>query len=400
MSTSKKAWTVLAAAFLAGVAVTMNQFKVPPLLPTLMTDLHADMVTGGWFMSVFSVAAVLLSIPAAFLLHRLGPKPTGLIALACVALGSSLGALATNATALLLSRIVEGISVSLIAVVAPSLISLWFEPRERGLPMGIWAAWVPVGSVLMFNVAHPLQAAFGWQGVWWFGTVLALAALVIFALLAAVPRRPSQETEPPLPTSALGRGLLDPAGWLLALTFGAFAFSVLSYNTWAPAFLTEVLHVETARANFETSLIFLAGIPANVVAGGIINRLASRQRYRLLSAVLVVTGVLSFWAFRLGTVGVVVPYMLILGFVSNFIPTSLFTLAPETAARPAFVGLILAALNVGSNLGVLVGPPIIGAIVSDGNWAPASTAMAAMMAVGVLASLMAGGFARKRRETA
>jgi hypothetical protein len=38
---------------------------------------------------------------------------------------------------------------------------MWFDPQERGLPMGMWAAWVPVGNVIMLNAAHPLLLSFG-----------------------------------------------------------------------------------------------------------------------------------------------------------------------------------------------------------------------------------------------
>ena len=57
----------------------------------------------------------------------------------------------------------EGVGGGLIAVAAPAAISAWFVPWERGLPMGIWTTWVPIGNVLMFNAAHPLLESFGWQ---------------------------------------------------------------------------------------------------------------------------------------------------------------------------------------------------------------------------------------------
>ena len=82
---------------------------------------------------------------------------------------------------LLVGRVVEGVSIGLISVVAPTAISQWFEPRERGMPLGLWATWVPVGNVIMFNVAHPLLNTFGWRAVWWFGALLCLVALVVSA---------------------------------------------------------------------------------------------------------------------------------------------------------------------------------------------------------------------------
>jgi MFS family permease len=127
----------MATTFLAGVVVATNRFKVPPLMSDLMADLQVDMVTGGWFMSVASLAFVFLSIPSAYLLARLGLKVTGLIALGCTIAGTVVGALATNAATMLLGRTVEGIGGGLLGIVAPAAISAWFEPQERGLPMGV-----------------------------------------------------------------------------------------------------------------------------------------------------------------------------------------------------------------------------------------------------------------------
>ncbi|MFY9140544.1 MAG: MFS transporter, partial [Thermacetogeniaceae bacterium] len=147
----RKAWAVMWVVYLAGVAIALNQFKVPPVMQALLDSLQVDMATGGWLMSVFSVAGVIFALPAAFLLGRVGPKASGLVALGCTIIGSIIGAFAQGAGILLFGRIIEGIGLALIAVVAPAVISMWFEPQERGLPMGIWSTWVPVATFVMFN---------------------------------------------------------------------------------------------------------------------------------------------------------------------------------------------------------------------------------------------------------
>jgi predicted MFS family arabinose efflux permease len=384
MPHKRTAWTVLLVAFLAGVAVTVNQFKVPPALPTLLPVLGLDMAAGGWLMSVFSVAGIFLSIPVALALNRVGLKPSGVAALCCVAAGSILGGLAGDATTMLLGRLIEGIGVSIIAVVSPALINLWFEPHERGLPMGIWAAWVPVGSVIMLNVAPVLEGALGWRAIWWFGTLFAVAALVLFGWLAAVPRHAAQPRNP-LPAGTL-TAAASPGSWLLALVFGAFAFGQLAYSTWAPSFLADTLSIDAAKASFYTSLLFLAGIAANVSAGWIMNHIPHRPAVPAVA--LALTGTLFWWGFRLDSVGIVIPYMLALGFFSNIIPTAVFTLAPETAKSPDSIGLAMAAINVVSNLSVLVGPPLLGAVVAGGRWMEGSTLLMAASLLGVLAALL------------
>ena len=385
MKTTRRAWVVATATFLASIAASINAFKVPPVLPVLMAELDVDMVTGGWFMSVSSLAGIVLAIPAAMVLARLGPRTTGLVALGCTCAGSVMGALARDATLLLAGRTIEGISMVLLAILAPTVVAMWFEPRERGLPIGIWAALVPVGNVIAFNTVHPIVASFGWRTVWWFGAALALGALIVFGLVVTAP--PGAQQASRVPRGAYGRMLRNRTTWLLALTFGAFAFSMIAYNTWAPAYLTETLQIDGAAASFYASLMFLAAIPANVIAGWLLNRI--RKRYLLLPTSFLITCILLFWSFRLGSASVVAPYMILLGFASNFVPASTFTFAPETMPGIGFAGLALAIVTMGSSTGSLAGPPVLGAILSTGNWTLGSTCLVIASGVGTLASWLA-----------
>jgi predicted MFS family arabinose efflux permease len=379
----RQAWAVAAAVIIAGVVIAANRFKVPPILPVLMDELQVDMVVGGWLTSGSSVAGIILAIPVAFLLARIGLKATGLVSLGCAIAGAVIGALAPNAPVMLLGRMIEGVSVSLIVVMAPTAISLWFAPRDRGMPMGIWSAWVPIGNVVIFNAAHPLMNALGWRSLWWFGAVLAAAAFVLVALVVASPPEDGAgKKRASAPPGELGRMLLNPTTWLLAFTFAAFGFALLAYNTWAPTYLIETLQVEPGRASFYASLMYLAAIPSNILAGWVMDRM--KDRYSLLPVAFLITTVLFFWTFRLGSVRVVVPYMIVLGFASNFIPTATFTLAPETMPRVEYAGLALGMVMAGTNVGGVSGPPALGAILSAGNWPVGGTCFFAVMALGTL----------------
>ena len=371
------------AVFVASVAITANRFKVPPVLPTLMVDLEVGMVTGGWLMSVYSLAGIILAIPSALLLARLGLRIAGFVAMGCAFVGAIVGALAANATVMLLGRTIEGVSFSLMAIMAPTAISMWFRPQNRGLPMGIWAAGVPVGNVIMFNIAYPLMSSHGWQTVWWFGAVLALGGLVLVVLVATSPtERKSRADNSPVPKGSVSQDLLNPSSWLLGLAFGAFGFSLMGYTTWLPAFLTDILQVEASVASSYASIFFLIAIPANITAGWILSH--TQHRFRLLPMIFLITGFLFFWSFRLGSVQMAVPYMIVLGFASNFIPAAMFTLAPETAMSVDGAGLAVAILMVGSNVGPLVGPPTLGAILSTGNWFAGSICLATTMGIGTV----------------
>ena len=160
------AWVILTVVLLASVAGSLNQFKPPPLIPVLTDAFRIDLGQAGLLMSGFALAGLVLALPAGVILQRLGPKLAGSIALAFLVIGSSWGALSTSAASLVASRVIEGVGFGLIAVVGPAAVALWFPLEKRGVPMGIWATWVPVGSVVMLNLAPAVETAWNWQAVW------------------------------------------------------------------------------------------------------------------------------------------------------------------------------------------------------------------------------------------
>lgn len=382
MTDKQKAWAVMMVTFLAGIITAINSFKVPPLIQVLMNELHVSMMTGGWLMSVSAATSLILVIPAAFLVTRLGPKIAGLIALGCTIAGSVIGALAPHAAVMLLGRVIEGISLGLLSVTAPTVISMWFEPKELGLPMGLWTAWVPIGNVIMFNIAHPLLTSFGWRAIWWLGALLAFLAFVLFGLVVTVPPQPARREQKP--AGSVGMRLFNPLSWCLALAFATLSFSLIGYNSWAPTFLSAALHIEAASASFYASLMFLAAIPANVIAGWILGHL--KNRYALLPASFLFMSLLLFWGFRLTRVSMVSPYMIALGFISNFIPPAALAFAPETMPGPELAGLAVAILTVGANTGSLTGPPVLGAIFSQNYWPAGSTSLTIVAGIGTIIS--------------
>jgi MFS family permease len=356
-------------------------------MQVLLQDLHMDMTTGGWLMSAFAVAGIVLGIPAAFILIRLGPKLAGLIALGCTILGSIIGALATGSTVLLSGRVIEGIGLGLITVIAPTVISMWFPPEKRGLPMGIWASWVPVGSFIMYNLAGPLLRSFGWQSIWWCGALFALIAFVIYAVVVSAP--PATDTvqeQAPASKGTFGKLLFNPNSWILALVFATFNFAFLAYATWAPTYFNESLSVDLVTASFYASLMSLAVIPATIIAGWVLDH--TRKRYLVLTAALAISGLLFVLSFQLNSANAIVPFMLVLGLVGGFIPTATFTLAPETMPDPRFIGLALGIVSVGQNLGMFFGPPIVGSAIAGGNWAAGILPLLISLAIGVVASIV------------
>lgn len=157
----RAAWLILAVLLLFSIAAPLNQFKVPPIMPVLMDALGITVSGAGLLMSVYAVTGLIVVLPAGLIFQRAGFRVTGLIAGGSIVIGAVLGALSQSMTGLLVSRVIEGIGTSFMAVLAPAIIGQWFPDEKRGTAMGIWSAWVPVGTVAMLITAPALVVGSG-----------------------------------------------------------------------------------------------------------------------------------------------------------------------------------------------------------------------------------------------
>lgn len=364
----KKAWAVMIAAFFGSIVVAANQFKIPPTMDLLLDQFQVDMAVGGWLMSIFAVSGIILALPAAVILEKIGPKKSGLIALGCTMLGSIIGALAPNAQVLLASRCIEGIGLGLIAVVTPAVISMWFPPEKRGLPIGIWSTFIPIGCFIIYNTADWIIPLWGWQGVWWLGAVLAAIAFVFYGLIVSAPSQsheiPSNEVKKIKMTDAFKSRAL----WVLVLAYTAWTFSMQGIYTWMPPYLSQVLAFDIGKANFYSSLVLMATIPSCIISGWLLDKVQKNRKKLIPLAALILLIGLSFKTFRLESSDPVLAFLVVFGFIAGFMPASVFALAPETVDSIELVGIAMGLVNLGQNIGMSFGPPISGYIIGNNSW--------------------------------
>lgn len=380
------AWVILLVVYLASVAAPLNQFKVPPVMPVIMEAFGMSIANAGMLMSVFAITGFLLALPAGIIVQRFGLKTMGLVAVGCMVIGSVIGAFATTASLLLFSRVVEGIGMGLIAVVAPASIATWFPPDKQGVPMGIWATWVPVGSVLMFLLAPMMVESYGLQSIWWFGAGFALLAFVLYAILMKMPPMAGKPGggpggEPP----SLGKALSNRSIWLLGLEFACFNMALLAVNTFYPTFLTAEQGFSMAAASSTTSLIMVVTIFSAPLAGVLSDKIGSRRM--LFSWPFILVAVMMIFPFSI-TGAVITIWMIALGIISGAIPTATFAAAPEIMGKPEMAGMGMAVVTLGQNLGMVAGPMLFGALIESSGWVTAGYSMIPVLLVGLVAGLL------------
>jgi MFS family permease len=384
------AWVVLWVALLAGVTAPLNQFKAPPVMPVLMDTFHFDLTTASLLMSIFAITGLILALPAGIILQKLGVKTSGLIALGSLTLGSLLGAAAPNGNFLLASRLIEGIGMGLIAVVSPAAIAMWFPPEKRSLPMGIWATWVPLGSLLIYVSAPVLAARSGWQAVWWVCTVFSGMAMCLYGWLMRMPGGDKIRTTEMV--AGFGK-MLRPylkqlAGkreiWLLALSFGCYNLVVTGViATFFPTFLKSMRGYDLASASFITSVKMLVVVFAAPAAGWILDRTGKRKKIFLITYLVLII----YMAFPFTLTGwMITGLMVLLGIIAGIIATITFSTVPEIMGSSQLAGMGMGIILFGQTCGQLVGPLIFSRIVESSGWTAAGMWMMPVLAVGMAAA--------------
>jgi MFS family permease len=386
-------WLVTAALFVGAISVSINQYKVPPVMPVLMRVFGLDLTMANLLMSIFSLSAFLLAIPAGIIVHRIGPKRSGLVAVGAVIVGAGLGALSSGAAALLASRTVEGLSFVFMMVAGPAIISLWFSAKERGAPMGFFATWVPVGSVVILNAAPALESAFGWQAVWWFGCVCGVFGFLVFWTLVRLPTavhtassNPGRQSGPQESgerlMSSVGRALANRNVWLLGLLFFCFTMVFPGFINNMPTYLNLVHGYSLGQAALMVSLSSLATVVGCPAIGVLSDRIGSRKK--VYTTALLIVSVLWLLPYHLTGAGIAL-FLVVFGLVAGALPTMIFAALPEVMERPELAGIGMGGVVTLQNLGLLLGPVIFGRIVQvSGNWAMAGYAMIPMTLLAVV----------------
>ena len=390
-NTAAAAWLVLAVLLAFSIAAPLNQFKVPPIMPLLMESLGFSVSGAGLLMSVYAVTGLILALPAGLIYQKAGYRATGILAGGSILLGSALGALSSGTGMLLASRVIEGIGTSFMAVLAPAIIAQWFSERQRGTAMGIWAAWVPVGTAAMLLVAPSLAQSSDWRAVWWLGAAYALAATLLYlAFVRPAPRAEMESdavsAEEPAPVVTSAQVMRNRDIWLLAAAFGAFNAAVIGLSTYLPTFLTSQRGLPLTQAALLSSIVTLITIVSAPAGGVLSDRIGSRKRPFLVGFILSI--VLLPLVGAVNITGLIV-LVIVQGLVLGLIPTNIFAAAVEAAGDERQGGAAMAVIMVGQNAGMLIGPIIVGALAESVGWPAAFASLAVMSALGLLAGWLA-----------
>ena len=391
-------WGVVALVILAGVVSAGHAGKAPPALPDIRAEFTIGLVLGGLVISIFSITGFFLAPLAGSIGDRLGPRKIVLAGLGLTALGSIAGAFAGGETFLLVSRIIEGLGYTAIAVSAPAVIARAASGHDRRLALGIWGAYMPAGAALMMVLAPLMLSRVGWRGLWLLAGLLSLIWWLATARgtrVIAGQGAAAKHSSPPFWRhlgGSLGRVLGCPGPWLLALTFASYTMAFVPVFSWLPTFLIEQRGLGIGLAATLTALMVGVNAPGNILAGWLLRHGAAH--WALVAIAGLVMGVCA-WLFMSSTLGDGARYGLVVvfSFVGGLLPAAVLSAAPIFAPSADEIGTTNGMLVQGANTGLFVAPPLAGAIVAahGGDWDSLRSYMAIAAGAMLLFALLIRG---------
>ncbi len=365
-----------------------------PAIPLIANELGAGNAAVGAMISVFALMRLLVSVPVGRIGNIVGERKMMLWGIAILAITSVLAGLVQAAWQLIVFRGLSGIGSAMYTVAAMSVLLRAAPSDTRGRAVSLFMGAFNVGLVAGPALGGALSMFLAPRTLFFvYGVMMVVSGAVAWRLL----------THSQVGVGARAQNKIDPVGLIEACRSSVFRAAVManfslgwiSYGMRAsimPLFLLNVLNEGPEWIGISLALGSLAQVIA-LPATGRFTDTVGRRLPLIIGACLLLAGLagLILWPG-------LTSYLLCLGGIG--VGTAFCTTASSAAVGDVTRGrggTVIAVYQMGSDLGMVVGPLIAGAIADSVSF---SAGISASAAVGVIALILALQMPRRTLEDA
>jgi MFS family permease len=291
---------------------------------------------------------------------------------------------------LLLFRILLGVGESIYLPGGTKIVSLLFQPKERGLPSGLFDFGTRTGLVLEGILVPWLLVHLGWRRTF---LLLGFTALLWIApwfrvfprrLVANAAREPGHFAWRSVVRRLLNRNLLG-----ICLGFFCFDYYWYVLVTWLPDYLVTIRRLSIVQAGFYASLAFFTFGIAEPIGGWIADTLIRHGWNETATRKGIVTvafgsGVFLIAAMRAGHTDTAIAFLIaacLVGLATGNLLTILQSCAPAED-----VGIWTGAENFAGNIAGIIAPLVVGFLIASyGSYVRGFEIASLILFAGVLA---------------
>jgi predicted MFS family arabinose efflux permease len=376
-------WIKFLLLYLGGVVVSLSQLKLVPIQNELGQELGIPLSLVSWLMSVFTVSGIFLAIPGGALVSRFGAKKLLVGLMCCLAVGNLWGFFSTHFFSLFLSRIVEGISFSMIIMVGIVLINFWFKGGKSGIATGVWGTFSALGSMLAMNFFKPMTQAYGLRSPWLLIAGISICLLLLYLFLFD---EPPSEIEDSSQKERIGirKALRNRLIWFLALAQGCLAFILFTFINLYPLIYTQLYGLSEASANQYTGYFGLFGIPFGALAGYLIDK--TKKGVAVIVGAFFSLFLATIWAGFLSNEWTIIGQSFALSAGASLASSCVMILAPKVIEQKQLIGASISFINLFYYIGIFIGTPLVtGLTEKTQSWTSAIILLSGLGAIALLA---------------
>jgi len=388
---NRRRWSIVSLLFAASLINYLDRATISFALPFISKDFQLTPQGKGLLLSSFFWSYALMQIPIGLGADRFNLRWLYAGAFTIWSFAQGLTGLAGSLTVLIAFRILLGVGESIYLPGGTKIVSLLFDPKERGLPSGLFDFGTRTGLVLEGVLVPWLLVHFGWRRTF---VVLGFTALVWIVPWFWVFPRHMQSSESNVASSDLAshsavRSLLNRN--LLGICLGFFCFDYYWYVlvTWLPDYLVTVRQLSIVQAGFYASLVFFTFGVAEPTGGWIADNLIrhgwneTATRKGIVAIAFTMGGFLIV-AIRTSHTGVAIGLLIgasLVGLATGNLLAILQSCAPAEA-----VGIWTGAQNFAGNLAGIIAPLAVGFLITSyGSYVPGFEVASIILFAGVFA---------------
>nr|WP_231107290.1 MFS transporter [Ralstonia solanacearum] len=147
-------------------------------LNAMRASLHSSVAELAWIVDAYSLAFAAFILTGGLLTDRIGARTVFLVGMAVFIAASAACGLAPSVTALIAARIVQGVGAAMFLPSSLSLVRATFEdPRERAWAIGLWGGIVACAAAVGPALGGWLVDAYGWRSAFLVNVPLGVAGM-------------------------------------------------------------------------------------------------------------------------------------------------------------------------------------------------------------------------------
>ncbi len=230
-------WIALGVTTVGALMFAIDGSIVVLALPSMMTDLHADLASMIWVLMGYSLLSTVALLTFGRLADLVGRVRMYNLGFVVFTITSVLCGIATTSEGLIVARMLQGVGGAMLLANSMAIITEAFPPEERGRAMGINSVIWAVGNIAGPLVGGLILATASWRWVFLVNLPIGIVATTIaFLLLHEISSRNQGESFDVLGALlfsgalvsllfALNRGIA--LGWTSTIIIGLFVLSVV-----------------------------------------------------------------------------------------------------------------------------------------------------------------------------